>query len=60
MVNDSFGGNLNIASSDRNSIARNDIQSSVISSLPPPHVKEHIANIQSDNQSLMRRLNLVI
>jgi len=27
---------------------------------PPPHVREHLANLQSDNASLMRRLNLVL
>lgn len=27
---------------------------------PPPHIREHIANLQSDNASLMRRLNLVL
>ncbi len=26
----------------------------------PPHIREHIANLQSDNASLMRRLNLVL
>lgn len=27
---------------------------------PPHHIKEHMANLQSDNTSLMRRLNLVL
>jgi hypothetical protein len=31
------------------------------SNVPPPlHIREHIANLQSDNASLMRRLNLVL
>jgi hypothetical protein len=28
--------------------------------VPPVHIREHIANLQSDNASLMRRLNLVL
>jgi hypothetical protein len=58
-VNDSFGGEIggNVRGNIPNNIG---IGLSSTASLPPPHVKEHISNIQSDNQSLMRRLNLVI